>query len=406
MKILQCHNHYQRPGGEDQVFEDERRLLEQHGHEVIRYTRHNDEITADGRIMAALRTVWNQQTYRELKALIADRRPDIIHFTNTFPLISPAAYYAAAAANTPAVQSLHNYRLICPGSLLMRDGKVCTKCVGRRFAWPAAQHGCYRNSRMGSAVISTMLATHRHLGTWSRKIDCYIALTEFSRKTFVDAGLPEAKVVVKPNFVAPDPGMGTGDGDFAMFAGRLDAAKGITTMLTAWQRVGQQLPLVIVGDGPLAPAVREAASDNAAVRFLGPQPVSQVLELMGQAKLLVLPSLWFEGFPKTIVEAFSRGLPVICSRLGSMQQVVDDGRTGLHFTPGAAEELVAGVLGLLEQPERRAAMRLAARQEYLMHYTAEINYQQLLAIYEQVLADRQRLTTVDAPLGQSLDPVG
>ena len=249
------HNHYQQPGGEDQVFEVEGALLEAHGHRVLRYTQHNDSVADMTRAELAKATVWNTVAYRELRTLIREEQPQVAHFHNTFPLISPAAYHAARAERVPVVQTLHNYRLICPSALFFREGRVCEDCSGKAVPWPGVAHACYRGSRSSSAAVAAMLTAHRVLGTWSRAVDAYIGLTEFARQRFVRGGLPAEKIVVKPNFVHPDPGAGGGDGEYVLFVGRLSEEKGVDTLLKAWKRPRVRVPLKIVGDGPLVPEV-------------------------------------------------------------------------------------------------------------------------------------------------------
>jgi glycosyltransferase involved in cell wall biosynthesis len=210
MRVLLLHNHYQQPGGEDQVFAAERDLLEAHGHRVLQYTTHNDQLADMGRAGLVKAAVWNGAVYRELRALIRKEKLQVAHFHNTFVLISPAAYYAAQAEGVPVIQTLHNYRLLCPNALFFREGRVCEDCLGKTFPWPGIAHACYRESRPASGTVAAMLTTHRALGTWKRAVDLYIALTGFAREKFIEGGLPSEKIVVKPNFVHPDPGAGEG----------------------------------------------------------------------------------------------------------------------------------------------------------------------------------------------------
>ncbi|MBL7042540.1 MAG: glycosyltransferase, partial [Pirellulaceae bacterium] len=322
MKLLLCHNYYQQPGGEDQVFAAEGRLLRSRGHHVVEYTKHNDDIKRMGRWEAAKKTVWNGEVYEELRELIRSERPDILHATNIFPLISPAAYAAARDEGVPVVQSLHNYRLICPKALLMRDGRACESCLGKRFAWPAVVHACYRGSRAATAVVGTMLAVHRRRGTWTQSVDRYIALTEFARQKLIEGGLPANAITVKPNFLPEDPGPGDGLGGYSIYVGRLSAEKGVDVLLDAWSRIDGDIPLRIVGDGPLAETVRAATADDPRVRWLGQKPHDEVLDLIGDARFLVFPSICFETFGLTTVEAFAKGTPVVASRLGAMQELV------------------------------------------------------------------------------------
>ncbi len=385
MKILIGHNYYQQPGGEDQCVAAEIALLRAHGHEVVPYFLHNDAIDGMGRLEAAARTLWSRPARREVRELIRTHRPDVAHFHNTFPLMSPAVYHAARAEGVPVVQTLHNFRLLCPNALFFRDGRVCEDCLGKSVPWPGVVHHCYRNSRGASTAVAALLATHRALGTWRHAVDVYIALTRHGRGKFIEGGLPAERIVVKPNFVYPDPGPGAGTGGYALFVGRLSAEKGLETLLAAWKHLAGRVPLTIVGDGPLAPLVAEAAAGDASIRWLGSRPLEEVYTLLGEAAFLVLPSRCYESFGRVAVEAFSRGTPVIASRLGAMAELVEHGRTGLHFEASDAAGLAAQVQRLLADPGERGRMRAAARREFELHYTAEANYRSLMGIYEQAL---------------------
>lgn len=382
LKVLLCHNYYQQPGGEDQVFADEAALLAAHGHEVVRFTLHNDDVRQMGRLAAARASIWNQRSYEELRAVMRREQPAVMHCTNIFPLISPAAYYAARREGLPVVQSLHNYRLLCPNALFQRNDGPCEQCLGR-FPWPGVLHGCYRRSRLATAAVAAMLGVHRARGTWSRLVDRYIALTQFSRGKFVAGGLPAARIAVKPNFILPDPGPGPGGGGYAIFVGRLSAEKGVAVLLAAWRELARAMPLVIVGDGPLADRVREATADEPAIRWLGRRSPAEVSELVGRAELLVLPSTCYENFPKAIVEAYAAARPVVVSRLGAMAELVDEGVTGLRFEPASAADLVEKVRRLMADGDMRTRMGRAARRRFEECYTAERNYELLIDIYRQ-----------------------
>jgi glycosyltransferase involved in cell wall biosynthesis len=383
MRILVAHNFYKQPGGEDQCLAAELAMLRAHGHEVIEYCLHNDSIDSMSRWRVAAGTTWSRSAYREIRELLRARRPQVAYFINTFPLISPAAYYAARAEGVPVVQALHNFRLLCPNALLFRNGRVCEDCLGKSVPWPSVVHKCYRASHAASAAVATMLATHRALGTWQDAVDVYIALTEFSRQKFIEGGLPAEKIVVKPNFIYPDPGPGSGKGGYALFVGRLSGEKGVATLLRAWKELGTSVPLKIVGDGPLEGIVADAATKNTAIQWLGRQSLDEVYALIGEAMFLVLPSECYEQFPRVVGEAFAKGTPLLASNLGAMAQLVDSGRTGLHFEPGNAAEMAAKARRLLAAPDKLLEMRQAARQEYEEKYTAESNHQALMAIYER-----------------------
>ncbi len=386
MKILQVHNRYQLPGGEDEVFRAERELLALMGHRVIEYVRRNDEITLNGFLSSAwltAETVWARDSRRALGELIAREKPDVAHFHNTLPLVSPSAYYACHEAGVRVVQTLHNYRLACPAATFYRDGQVCEECVGHGLL-RGVRHGCYRNSRAATAAVAAMLVTHRLLDTWCKQVDCYIAPTEFSRRKFIEAGLPAERIVVKPNFVHPDPGSREGAGDYGLFVGRLSEEKGLRTLVVAWRRLGGRIPLHVVGDGPLRPEL-EAEAGAKYLQLLSRLPREQTIEAIKGARFLVVPSEWYETFGLVAAEAFACGVPVIASRLGAMEETVSDERTGLHFTPGDPDDLAAKVEWAWAHPHEMEAMGKEARAEYEAKYTAERNYQLLMDIYARAI---------------------
>jgi glycosyltransferase involved in cell wall biosynthesis len=387
MKILLAHNLYKQPGGEDQVFAAEAALLEARGQRVVRYTVHNDQVEGMSGPALAGATLWNRSIYRELRAMFRRERPDVVHFHNTFPLISPAAYHAARAEAVPVVQTLHNYRLLCPNAMLMREGRVCEDCLGRAVPWAGAARACYRESRAASGVTTLMLATHRALGTWKEAVDVYVALTEFARRKFVEGHLPANKIVVKPNFVEAGICQSDGRGDYALFVGRLSPEKGVRVLLQAWRNL-PHVPLKILGDGPLIEEARETVRDDklaARVEVLGRRGRGEVLNLMRGARVVVFPSQWYEGFPLTIAEAFACGVPVVASRLGAMEEIVSDGRTGLHFTPGDAADLAAKITWVWAHEQETKEMGREARREYEKKYTAERNYRMLTEIYRRAI---------------------
>ncbi len=382
MKILLAHNYYQIPGGEEVVFEQEKRLLEQAGNEVITYCRSNDEIerlTAVERLTVAKRSIWADDTEREFGQLLARECPDVVHVHNTFFVLSPSIYGACKAQGIPVVQTLHNFRLICPSVTLFRDGNVCEECVDHGL-WRGVYHGCYRDSRLATATVALMLALHRRWGTWDKLVTCYIALTESGRNKFIEGGLPAEKIVVKPNFVDPDPGERGRVGECALFVGRLSREKGLSTLLQAWGRLPRNYALHIVGDGPeresLESQARHLGLSN--VQFRGRRSHEETIAIMKWARFLVVPSGWYETFGMCIAEAFACGTPVICSRLGAMQELVSDGRTGLHFSSGDPNDLAAKVEQAWSHPNEMIAMGREARAEYEAKYTAERNYQILM----------------------------
>lgn len=391
MKLLLSHNFYREPGGEDAVFENEKSLLRTAGHRVVEYRRSNTELLQIGvwpKAMAGVRTVWAWDSVREIRRLLETEKPAVAHFHNTFPLVSPAAYYACREAGVPVVQTLHNYRLACPAGTFSRDGRICEECVEHSL-WRAVQHGCYRDSRTASAATALMLGAHRSLGTWKSAVDCYIAPSVFARDKFIAAGLPREKLFVKPNFVHPDPGPRQGSGDYALFVGRISPEKGLHTLLTAWSLLGDRIPLRIVGEGPLLASLRARASKErfSHISFEGHQSAAETIRIIKGARLLVFPSEVYETFGRSIVEAFACGVPVLAPRLGAMAEVVEDGRTGFHFAPGDATDL-ADKLACAWSDRRLEEMGREARREYEAKYTAGRNYSLLMGVYDRAIACR------------------
>jgi glycosyltransferase involved in cell wall biosynthesis len=386
MKILLVHNSYQQPGGEDQVFAQEADLLLSHGHEVVLYQASNDQVTGTPPLVLLGKTIWNGRMYKALRNLMQQERPDIVHVHNAFPIISPAVYHAAKDEQIPVIKTLHNYRMLCPSATLFRDGHVCEECLGKHIPYPGVIHNCYRGSRTATSAVAAMLAVHHLKDTWTQAVDAYIALTSFARNKFIEGSFPAEKIFVKPNYLQNDPGPGDGKGQFALFVGRLAPEKGIQTLLSAWRQLGSELPLQIAGNGLLAPEVEQASREIPGVSWLKWLPRAEILQRMKDASVLILPSEWYEGFPMIIAEAFAVGLPVIASNLGSMASIVDHHRTGLHFEAGNPEALVEAVRWVHTHPSETALMRLQARREYEQKYTADVNYAQLLGIYEAVLS--------------------
>jgi glycosyltransferase involved in cell wall biosynthesis len=385
MRAALCvHNRYQHPGGEDYVFAAEAALLEGKGHRVIRFEDDNSRIANRSAASTAIDAVWNAESAVSLSEVMRGQSPDVVHFHNTFPLISPSAYYAARKEGAAVVQTLHNFRLLCPGATLFREGGVCEECIEKKSLRPAITHGCYRGSRPATAAVATMLTVHRSAGTWQRKVDLYIALSEFARRKFIEGGLPASRIVVKPNFLSPDPSVGRGSGNYALFVGRLSAEKGISLLASAWRELWH-IPLLAAGDGPLA-----GMEWPWGATWVGRQPHARILALMQEARVLIFPSECYESAPMTIVEAFACGLPVIASNLGSMSEMVAHEKTGLLFNPGDASDLARKVRWAFEHPDAMEAMRAAARREFEEKYTADRNYEMLMAIYETAIANFER----------------
>lgn len=383
MKVLVVHNRYQQAGGEDAVVDAEVALLQSRGVDVRCYERHNDDIQHISRASAAVQAYWSGRTVRELSELFAQWRPDVIHVHNTLSLVSPSVYWVADRMGVPVVQTLHNFRLLCPQGMLLRDGQVCEQCVGKPVAWPSVVHACYRESAVQSAVLAGLVAAHRALGTYSKKVARFIALNDFCRAKFVEGGLPADKLVVKPNFVDLPLSDQSADRAAGLFVGRLSHEKGVETLVQA-KRLNPALPVKVIGSGPLGDDVLAAFGTE----LLGFLPLAEIVEHMRRAAFLVLPSICYENFPRTVVEAFACGLPVIASRMGSMAVLVKEGETGLLFNPGDAQDLLSKVKWAQAHPAEMVRMGHNARRQYEQEFNAEVNFDLLMAIYREAIAVR------------------
>ncbi len=386
-RVLVAHNAYRQAGGEDAVVSAEVALLRAHGHEVHTLLADNRDIHTRSwrdRARAARDCVWSAASASAMREAVDRFRPDIVHVHNTLAALSPSIYWAASARRVPIVQTLHNYRLACPQGMFLREGRICQDCAGRLPA-PAVLHACYRGSRPQTLAVAAMLSVHRALGTWSRKIGRYLALSRSCRDLMVAAGLPAPRIRIKPNFAnAPLSSSRMADGPAGrfLFVGRLAPEKG-TAVLAAAMREDPALDCTIVGDGT-SRADFDGVAGASLTGWLGREGVSAH---MAGAHALVLPSIWFEPFPLVAIEALAHGLPVIASRIGSLPEIVEDGITGLLFEPGDPRDLARKMRWVMEHPEALRRMGEAARASHERLYSAQENYRLLAAIYAELLAE-------------------
>jgi len=362
---------------------------------VIPYIRRNDDLRATKlreKWRVATQTTWSRTAFREIVQLIRQEQPDIAHFHNTFPQISPSAYAACNLHGVPVVQTLHNYRLVCAGAMLLRDGQPCEACIDGTQAlglWHGMRHRCYRGSLLATGALSLMLAVNRVNGSYSKNVSRYVALTKFAASRLQAGGLPVDRFVVKPNFLPSPPTAGSGKGGYAVYVGRLSAEKGVLTLLKAWKELSE-IPLKVFGDGPLLDEMRKAvALDHLKVSFYGFRPRSEVLATVRDASIQIVPSECYEGFPMAILEALACGTPVVASGIGSLNEIITDGVDGEKFKVGDPMELAATVRRLLADSKALAKMRCSARESFDRHYTVERNIERTLEIYHDVLAERR-----------------
>lgn len=391
LKIFLVHNFYQNPGGEDTVFAAEAALLQKHGHHVIQFTDSNTRIQEMNLLAVAIQTVWSQPSYNKIDKILQKEKPDVVHFHNTFPLISPSAYYSCRKNDVPVIQSLDNPRLMCPAATFYRNGNLCQECQGKTPPLPGIVHGCYHSSRLQTAVIATMLTYHRWIKTWQNLVDTYLVATEFYRQKFIEVGLPEKKIIIKPHFILRDHGQKSVKlkGEYVLFIGRLDPEKGIRTLLSAW--INLNILLKIRGEGQLEQECRDYINVQQ-IKFIEIIPrlsEDDLSKLITNARFLIWPSEgYYETFGMVAVDCFAQGVPVVASNIGVMAEIVKNGETGLLFNPGDPDDLARKVTWLWNHPEEVVRLGCNARREYEEKYTPDRNYQMLMDIYTRTISTK------------------
>ena len=400
MRILLVHNRYALRGGEDESTDAERDLLEAFGETVDVFEVSNEQLAQSvslqptrlpSALLAGVRSIWSRPAYRRVQDRIRSFRPDVVHIQNTFPQLSPAVHHAAAATGTAVVQTLRNYRQLCPKASFYRNGSPCEDCIGKLVPAPGVQHACYRESRATTAWVAAGQTFHHLRGTWKTEVDLFIAPSEFTKQKYVESGFVEAdRIVVKPNILAVDPGPGDGRGGEFVFVGRLSEEKGIRTLLAAWPLVREGQRLTIIGNGPLNREVEAFVRRHPEVAWRGRVSNDEAVAEMGRARALVFPSEWYETFGRVAMEAFARGTPVIGSDIGAVAEIVGASNGGLLFPPGDAAALSDRINRLAGDDGLVSEMRREARLTYEAKYRADQNYPQLIAAYEQARAGASR----------------
>ncbi len=383
-RVLQVHNYYQLPGGEDTVVANEKSLLEDYGYTVIQYTRNNNELKKFSKLQKLqlpITTIFNPKTYKDIKKIIKEEMIDIVHVHNTLNLISPAVYYATLECKIPVVQTIHNFRLLCPGATFYREGKICEDCIKYGLKC-AIKYGCYRGSKIQTLVCVINTWIHRRLNVYG-KLN-YICLTEFNKKKLLEMRqIKEKSVFVKPNFVERIENVVPCESrpNQYIFAGRLDKLKGIDTLLETWRLMGTEAPkLIICGIGPLEDWCKEFIEKNNlwSVTMMGYMPNDKVKELISNSQALILPTQWYEGFPMTIVEAYSVGTPVIGSDIGNTGNLIDEGVSGIKFKHDSPQDLKHVI-------DNFKKYRFRVSDTYESKYSKELNIQALKSIYDELI---------------------
>ena len=398
MRVLLIHNFYgsENPSGENVAFLAELELLKRRGIEVTRFETSSDEIRAKGAsglIVGGLSTPYNFKAASQIRELALKTRPDIVHVHNTFPLISPSAFWGVRDLPCAAVLTLHNYRLFCAAGMPLRDSQICTQCLDKRSVIPGIRYGCYRGSRLATIPLALSIALHRWIGTWTKHVDRFVALTQYQREMVIHAGLPASLVCVKPQFYpgSPEPIPWIERDDRVLFVGRLSPEKGIRDLLNAWRVLGAYGPnLDIIGDGPDRKALENQIKSEGLdrVRLLGQLSFDETQNRIARSRLLVVPSTWFEGFPMVIREAFALGVPVAASRLGSLAELVRENSNGFLFPPNSPEQIASAIRKAWDDQQRLEKLARGARQSFLASYTEDANFETLMTIYDEARAER------------------
>lgn len=389
MKILFIHNRYQYRGGEDTTLEMESTLLQSKGHDVKILEFNNDQLNGVvDKIKGGLRAFYNRRSAAIVEKEIASYQPDIIHIHNLFFTASPSILYKARQKKVPVVMTVQNYRLMCANALLLRDQQVCELCINKTFPMAGIRYKCYRSSYTESALVTGITGIHKMLSSWNNKVNTYIVPSEFLKNKLKSSSvkLPGSQIAVKPNFIKDIPAERTQREDFFLFVGRLSLEKGITTLLQCFAQA-PSLKLVIAGDGPHKDVVVAHTNTNPNITYLGQQPKEKVLELMRKCKALLFPSIWYEGLPLTIIEAFATGTPVITSNLGAMPEMIQDEYNGFYFNPGNADELRNKILRLADHAEKHTHLYTNARATYLERYNPEAHYTSIMRIYQAAMTN-------------------
>jgi glycosyltransferase involved in cell wall biosynthesis len=391
LKILLAHCFFQQFGGQDSVALSEREMLEAHGHQVIPYLRHNDEIRSFGTLEKVTflgDTIYSRRTVREVQALVASSRPDVAYIHNVYPLISPAIYHCLHALGIPIVQCVHDFRPLCANGLFYRQHQCCELCKGGNHL-----HGfvnkCYKDSYFLSGLYSATLFANREAGMM-KKISAYLCLNQFYQDKLLEVGVPAGKVYVRPNSIdafVSAPSAPAESPAYALFLGRLSPEKGLWTLVHAFETI-PSAQLKIVGTGPmeaeLAGYIREKGLQN--IKMMGFRAGNEKSEFLRGALFSIIPSEWHENFPVVALESFAAAKPIVAARMGGLPSIVADGETGLLFTAGDSAELGSKASYMFANPLE--ALRMGSRASELAQtkYSREASYRNLMEVFQKVMA--------------------
>ncbi len=389
MNILQIHNRYKYKGGEWTVVKQEYDLLVKN-HTVEQFIVNNRDVLTSvfNKAKLVFKTHYNSESKQRVREKLNDFKADVMHVHNFFPLLSPSIFEAAREAGIPSVLTLHNYRLIHPNGLMYYNGEIDNRSINGS-AYRCVFDGVYRNSIFQTAVLAHMIEYHRKNNTWKKFPSAFIALSEFSKEMFVQGGLPEERILVKPNFLKdPVPEhkelkLSPQKEDIFLYVGRISYEKGVQDLIHFWLEHNISSKLVIAGDGPLRETLEKKSEGHSRIEWLGQLSRKKTLSKLSVAKALIFPTKWYEGQPLILLEALAMGCPVITSKIGNPRQIISHGKTGFHFTPGNFKELHHYLDIINSDPQKTGELSANARKEFLKKYTPEQNYERLLEIYSR-----------------------
>jgi glycosyltransferase involved in cell wall biosynthesis len=391
LKILLAHTFFQQFGGQDSVALSEREMLERRGHQVIFYSRRNDEIKDFGvvdKVRFVPDTVYSRRTARDLRSLVSGNRPDLAYIHNIYPLISPSIYHVLHGMGIPVIQCVHDFRPLCANGLFYTEGQCCERCKNGNYLHGVV-HRCYRNSYLVSGLYALTLGINRFANMLD-KISAFICLNEFYRSKFLEAGVPGDKLFVRPNSIDAlpvIPGLAPGARQYAAYFGRLSPEKGLRTLLQAFEQAAPAR-LKIAGSGPLEAELKQSIRDKKLdnVELVGFLEGAEKTRFLSGALFTVIPSEWHENFPVVALECFAAGKPILASRMGGLPSIISEGETGLLFTAGNAGEIAEKVRYMFSHPLDADRMGRRAREIVETKYSRERSYQELLDIFQKVLA--------------------
>lgn len=381
MKILMAHNFYKIGGGEDKSYAAEASLLQKNGHEIIRYEVYNKKIQGARKITAALGTVWSIDSQRAISKICREKSVDIAHFQNTFPLLSPSVYFAAKKSGAIVIQSLRNYRLVCANAMLFRNGSICEECLGMFAPINSVKHSCYKDSTIGSAVVTSMIGINRLIKSYENGVDIYVAVSEFLKKKYVESGFDPDRIVVKSNILMSDPGFAKG-GKQAVYVGRLSQEKGILSLVKCWIENRIDYPLVVVGTGEMQDELVKI-SEGSNISIVGEKSTSEVYRIIGESSLLIVPSLWHEPFGRVVIESYALGTPVLVSDKGGLPELILPGETGYIYNVDLKGDLARKINMTLDRIASGHITREKCREYYELNFTPEANYVKMMEIYRK-----------------------